>query len=327
MYRPRLVKGVAPPRATRRNLAQLGATALPSLGQTNPVAKMAIENRVRGFTLVELLVVIGIIALLIAILLPVLNRARESSNRVKCASNLRQIGQALLLYEGMNRRQYPRTYYQIGGGLTDAAPPFAQMGRGAADPFGGLKGFVGTNNVTAALFLLIRTQDITPEVFICPSSPGVRDNFGGGSNSAQSRSNFSRLPDNLSYSFANPYPDQAATDLGYRLTNNASSEFAIGADLNPGKQGTSYDVTLPTENSPVSEMKKANSSNHDRAGENVLFGDGHVDFAQNPFCGAKQDNIYTISGSSDGSVPTSKNVVGSPAWKGDSVLLPVESLN
>ena len=83
------------------------------------------SSKKRGFTLVELLVVIGIIAVLISLLLPALNKARAMASTAACLSNLRQIGIATEMYRNNNRNWFPayeRAYHsswQFNGAQTN----------------------------------------------------------------------------------------------------------------------------------------------------------------------------------------------------------------
>lgn len=80
-------------------------------------------SRMAGFTLVELLVVIGIIAVLMGILLPSFSGARRSANSVACASNLRQLGHALQMYANDNKGWYPRAL-PLAPGSNDCQVPW-----------------------------------------------------------------------------------------------------------------------------------------------------------------------------------------------------------
>src|SRR5688572_3547199 len=75
-------------------------------------------NRRAAFTLVELLVVIGIIAILISMLMPVLGKAKDQADRVNCQSKLRQLVTAVRLYAHDYKDWIPQTY-----GITDPPGP------------------------------------------------------------------------------------------------------------------------------------------------------------------------------------------------------------
>lgn len=78
------------------------------------VVSSGIFHAKRGFTLIELMVVISIVSLLIAILLPALGRARDAAWALQCQSNLRQMGLGLHIYVNENKGAFPQQTYDSG---------------------------------------------------------------------------------------------------------------------------------------------------------------------------------------------------------------------
>jgi prepilin-type N-terminal cleavage/methylation domain-containing protein len=291
-------------------------------------------RRLAGFSLIELLVVMGIVTVLVAVLLPSLNLARARSDRAQCANNLRQIALAALAYANKEVRTgaFPRTYYMAGSAIQAGTQGYAQPQSFPTTP----STAPGVNNVTASFFLLLKTQDISPATFICPNSGGQPGFRGGATVSVQESSNWQSIPLNLSYSYNCPFPSTAALNAGWRFGNSLGGEHVLAADINPGKAGGPPDrpnrVDGPNYDSGRRDMSQANSNNHRNTGQNVAYCDAHVVFHDTPFCGPQRtgpgmppyrDNIYT-AGRMQSSDTFDSNSLPTDAF--DAVLFPSDDV-
>jgi prepilin-type processing-associated H-X9-DG protein len=283
------------------------------------------RNVARGLTLLEVvaLIVVALIAVYVVLNVIARRNSRIYTYRAICASNLRGIGQGMKVYSNDNQDWYPTPSF---AGV-DANEPTDTSGAHQVSFIGEL----GRNceqalppdtermHPSRALYMLVIEGFCIPKQFICPYGGDTEDvlrNFGAGGERA-CRPGFDRFDfrgyDNLSYGVQLPFGPQA------RPSENLDPRVALVADKGPffqagphdaqarhtpdaprGTPGTALSSPDPKVSDPNSLLRLANdlwkpynSFNHKQEGQNVLFGDGHVDFVKKPIVGVNYDNIYT----------------------------------
>jgi type II secretory pathway pseudopilin PulG len=262
-----------------------------------------------GFSMLEMLVVVGVITVLAGILIPAVGAAREVSHRSGCGSTLRSIAADFSMYASSNNSQYPTVlpppsvYGDDAGAWTPLSPTAPSIETAITVSY--TAGSMTPGSPTANAWLLVLSGLEQPKGFICPSDPrGVQPSYlyttPAFSPTPEVFSDFGALIDSggtelgmstgFSYSFAYPwYADYTPQQPWWRDTGN--SQLALACDMAPSYSPPLNDPTAAP-GTPAS-----NSKNHNGVGQNIVFGDAHVEFSKTNRVGPQMDNIFEFGNS------------------------------
>jgi len=227
------------------------------------------KTRIVAFTLIELLVVIAVIALLMAVLLPALGRARESAKRAVCSSQVRQVGIAIMAYASDSTNRMP-TY----NSNTSNSNPYLLIHSYAlyrADP-----GYVdaGGKPLPMKLALLYEAGFLPePKVFYCPSNLEPLYKY----ESYCLPRPWGSLPQQ--YNVADGEGHNQWVRMGYSylpIDPRVNVDPATGAPLETAKTIESLDSRMPYMTDLVRHLNQISHTRQKHPAVNALFKDGHV---------------------------------------------------
>ena len=281
-------------------------------------------KRKRGFTLVELLIVVSIIALLVTLVLPTLGRARFLARRAVCAANLNSAAKGLNLYTGEFEGKFPTCGYGPHTSRFDVIGASIDRWLDSAD------------SNSRNLFLAVRQPTagqgeafISPDMLVCPSTDAVpADVASRGDNKPYYDFNVGtkdNYKSKLSYSYHLQFRKRINGPKGYPLVQSSPSDMALLADKNPNVVYPGETVNGGVKAKKIDIAENPNSPNHEHEGQNVAYKDGRVEWQTVPTAGVENDNIYTVwSGSSDDwdKVGGAIDAASMPRGRTDSFLVP-----